>query len=304
MPSDRKNILLAHLLLLAASILWGCSYIFIKELILCEPNMTTFVLVMLRLAVATLFAFPLLFFARKLERIARRDVPLFLLIAFGEPFLYSIFETSGISRITGSLASIITATIPLFLPFGMALVYHERIRWSTIAGIVVSFFGLAIMLFDGNMQLVVDPVGLLFLFGSVLVAVLYTLVLVKLVYRYEPVTITVYQNLFALLYFIPLVLMFNRDSLVSLSYSPKMLSLVAFLGLLCSTLAYVFFNRGVRHLGATVSTVYTNLIPVSSLILAMMLGQESFEWVRIIGVAIVIVGLFVAQINSDKVSNN
>ncbi|MBQ9472809.1 MAG: EamA family transporter [Bacteroidales bacterium] len=283
---------------MASSLLWGCSYIFIKELFLSEPHMTTSILVAMRLAIASAVMIPLLALRGKLQHVAKRDVLLFMALAFGEPFLYSVCETTGISRIDGSVASIITATIPLFLPFAMALVYKERLRWVTFIGLVVSFVGLGMMVFDRNMHLTIDPVGMLLLFGSVAVAIAYTLILVKLVHRYSPVTITVYQNFIGLFYFLPLVLVFDGGELAQLSYSPKMIGLVAFLGLLCSTLAYVFFNRGVRHIGATAATVYNNMIPISSLVLAMMLGQEGFQWARVAGMAVAVLGLFIAQLKN------
>ena len=290
--------------LLASSLLWGCSFVFIKELFNSEPHMTTSILVAMRLLIASLVMLPLLALRGRLEPIAKRDWLLFMALAFGEPFLYSLCETTGISLIEGSVASIITATIPLFLPFAMALVYKERLRWVTLAGLLVSFVGLGLMVFDRQMHLVINPVGLLLLFGSVLVAIVYTLILVKLVHRYSPVTITVYQNVIGLLYFLPLVIFLDGADFVQLSFSPKMFGLIAFLGLLCSTLAYVFFNKGVQRIGATAATVYNNLIPITSLLLAMALGQEGFLWARVIGMAVAVAGLFVAQIQPKSAANS
>ena len=54
--------------------------------------------------------------------------------------------------VSGSMASIVVATIPLFVPFGMAIAYKERIQVLTLAGIVLSLVGLGVMLLFGGVS--------------------------------------------------------------------------------------------------------------------------------------------------------
>ena len=93
--------------------------------------------------------------------------------------------------------------------------------------------------------------GLLFLAGAVFIAVVYTLILVKIVDHYRPVTITTYQNLIGLIYYIPLMFAVDHSEFSMLQLTPHMIIPLLILGICCSTLAYVFYNRGVRHLGAS-----------------------------------------------------
>ena len=178
----------------------------------------------------------------------------------------------------------------------MAVAYKERVRALTLVGIVLSLVGLAVMLLPGGKEnLDANPVGLAWLMGAVLIAVLFTIILVKLVDRYRPFTITAYQNLFGCLYFIPFMLMFDGGSLPLLSYSGKMIVMLLVLGIFCSTLAYVFYNVGVAQLGASAACIFTNAIPVFSLVAAILIGQEQLTWSKPIGIAIVIVGVVLAQ---------
>jgi drug/metabolite transporter (DMT)-like permease len=195
------------------------------------------------------------------------------------------------------MSSIIVATIPLFVPFGMAAAYKEKVRGVTLIGILMSLIGLSVMLFlGGENNLDMNPRGIAWLFGAVLTAVVFTIVLVKLVGRYKPFTITAYQNLFGCLYFIPLMLLIDGGNLPLLSYSPKMIGLLVVLGVFCSTVAYVFYNMGVEHLGATSACIFTNAIPVFSLIAAILIGQETLTWSKPVGIVIVIAGVVIAQI--------
>lgn len=284
---------LTYILLCCATALWGVSFIVTKELFLTESAMSVTLLITLRLFFASLVTIPSLLLFRQLEPLRKADIKWFLLLAFCEPFIYNFMETSGVNLVSGSLASVVVATIPIFVPFGMAAVYHERVRPITLLGILLSLLGISIMVMGE--RLTGSYQGLLFLSGAVAIAVAYTLVLVKVVDHYRPFTITAYQNLFGTLYYLPLMFCLDGTAFLQLSWSPKMILLLLLLGIFCSTLAYVCYNRGIRDLGATATVIFTNAIPVFSMIAALAIGQESFSLFKLIGMAIVLLGVLLVQ---------
>lgn len=295
---------IVYILLGLAAVIWGVSFIITKQLFVTQPNITVLIILTFRLLLASVVTIPALFLLKKLEPIKRGDLKWFMLLAFCEPFIYSICETSGVQLVSGSMASIVVATIPLFVPFGMAAAYKEKIRPVTLLGILMSLVGLAVMLlFGGNADganLDANPLGLAWLFGAVFIAVIFTILLVKLVDRYKPFTITAYQNLFGCLYFIPLMLVLDGSHLPQLGYTPQFFILLLILGIFCSTIAYVFYNIGVARLGATAACIFTNVIPGFSLIAAILIGQEQLTWSKPLGMVIVIAGVIIAQIPPRK----
>ena len=204
---------IVYILLSLAAVMWGISFIMTKELFVTEEHITVFIILAFRLALATAVTMPILLLTRRLEPIRKGDLGWFLLLAFCEPFVYCLCETSGVQLVSGSMASIVVATIPLFVPFGMAVIYRERIQPVTLVGIVLSLVGLGVMLFgsgEGNID--ANPAGIAWLFGAVATAVVFSAVLVKLVGRYKPFTITAWQNLFGCIYFLPVVLTVDGGS--------------------------------------------------------------------------------------------
>ncbi|MBQ6956430.1 MAG: DMT family transporter [Bacteroidales bacterium] len=300
MKKQKSYKYLPQLLLTVSSAFWGASFIFTKGLFLTEESITPTIILTGRMLIASLFTVPLLALTHRLQPIRKGHLPFFLLLAFAEPFLYSICETSGVRYVSGSLASIIVATIPLFIPFGMAMVYKERLSVRAVVGVVLSLVGIAMMSLDDNFSFTADPRGLALLALAVLIAVVYTLTLVKILDHYNPMTITCYQNLIGFIYFLPVMLLFDGSHLPQLSFTPRMWLMLAFLGVFCSTLAYMFFNYGMKHLGATAGSVYNNAIPVFSLLLALAIGQERMSWMKLAGMAVVLVGLTVAQNRKNR----
>lgn len=284
-----------YLLLTLSVIFWGVSFIFTKELFLTEPGLTVSLLVFLRLVVASSVMVPAMALMRKLPRIRRQDIKWFLLLTLCEPFIYHLCETTGVQLVSGSLASVVIATIPLFVPFGMWVAYRERIHVLMIVGVVLSLLGVGLTLLGGE-GLAGNAKGMLFLAGAVAIAVVYTLLLVKVVGRYNPLAITTWQNLIGLVYFLPLVLLLDRGHITELSFSPRMWLLLLSLGICCSTLAYSFYNHGVRRLGASQACIFNNAIPAFSLIAAVLLGQESFSWTKVVGIVVVVSGVVIAQL--------
>ena len=180
---------IVYLLLAFAAIAWGISFIMTKELFVSEEHITVLIILTFRLLLASAITIPFLLIVRKLEPIRKGDLKWFLILAFLEPFIYSICETNGVRLVSGSMSSIIVATIPLFVPFGIAAVYKEKIRGITLIGIIMSLIGLSIMLLlGGENNLDMNPAGIAWLFGAVFIAVLFTIILVKLVGRYKPFT--------------------------------------------------------------------------------------------------------------------
>ena len=300
----KKSRLLTYPIIIVSVIFWGISFILTKELFLTEEHLSVTMLITLRLAIATAVMFPALLLMRKLQRIRREDIKWFLLLAFCEPFIYHLCETNGVRLVSGSLASVVIATIPLFVPFGMWIAYRHRISLTLIVGVVLSLAGVGVMLLGGE-GLMGNLKGILFLSGAVAIAVVYTLLLVKVVDHYHPIVVTTWQNLIGLAYFLILSLSSYTFHLSPftyhlLSWSPKMLLLILVLGICCSTLAYAGYNYGVRTLGAAEACIFNNAIPVFSLIAAVLLGQERFGWLKVLGIVVVISGVVISQLPDRK----
>lgn len=289
---------LVNLLLCLAALFWGASFIFTKEIFGSEPHITVLQLITFRMVCATAVTIPLLLVTRQLEPIRRGDLRWFLLLAFAEPFLYSFCETSGVRLVSGSLSAVIVATIPFFVAIANSLVFRERLRPVVVAGVLLSLGGIVLLMWgDGALAESRGALrsGLAWLAGAVVIAVVFTLILVRIADHYRATTITAYQNLFGLCYFLPAMLLFDHDSLPLITYNAKLILLILVLGVLCSTVAYMFYNYGVQHLGATAACVYTNIIPIFSFCIAMLIGQEHFAWRRLAGIVVVIVGATLAQ---------
>lgn len=292
----QKNNILTYILLVLTAVFWGGSFVLTKEIFLSAPSITPSIIVTLRLVVASTVFVPFLLIAKKWQKIERRDIKYFFLLAFLEPFTYFLCENNGIKLVPGGISSIIIATIPVFVPFGLYFAYHEKLYKINIIGVLLSLIGIAVMISGDGMIADISMKGILLLFGAVVIAVLYTIVLMKVVKRYHPFTITVHLNLIGLVYFVPTLLIFDFQNFMDVTFTIKIFAMIACLGIVCSTLSYVFFNYGIVKVGASRASVFNNSIPVFTLIFAAMLGQEGITITKVLGMAVAISGVVIAQI--------
>jgi drug/metabolite transporter (DMT)-like permease len=57
-------------------------------------------------------------------------------------------------------------------------------------------------------------------------------------------------------------------------------------------LAFYFWNRGVAAVGPSIAGVYINLVPILTAILAVFLLGEEFAWYHLMGLVMIIGGIF------------
>ncbi len=97
------------------------------------------------------------------------------------------------------------------------------------------------------------------------------------------------------LYFLPFFLFIDGPTFVSIR--PGIIPIVSLfmLGIFASSVAYVLFTYVVKYLGVIKSSLYTNLIPVFTIIFSFYLLGEQFSVKKLVGVAIVIVGVVMSE---------
>ncbi len=289
-----------YVCLMLTSLLWGSSFVFTRYLFLTEPRLTPVMVITLRLVLATLFLCPVVCGMGRWERIRKEDCIFFLLLALLEPFLYFLCENNGLRRVPGGLSSIIIATIPIFVPFGLYAVYREKLHWLNWAGLLLSLGGVMLMIIGKGDGAEASLQGILYLVCAVVTAVIYSVILVKMVNKYRPYTLTLYTNLFGLVYFLPLFFCGHFSTLMHLRVTAGMWGALLCLGIGCSVLAYVLFNFGVRSVGAARASVFNNIIPLFTLFFAVMIGQEGITWQKLAGMVVTVTGVCIAQKKPGK----
>jgi drug/metabolite transporter (DMT)-like permease len=253
-----------------------------------------------RLLISSVILFFITRFSGRLVIPYKHDFKYILLLTFFEPFLYFMGESFGLQYIPSTVGAVIIATIPLFAPFASLIFFKEKITLKNISGIIISFIGVTLVIYEFGAGLSANPLGVLLQFSAVFSAIGYTVVLHKISSRMNNLSIILFQNIIGSVYFLPFWLIFESKRFVNTPFDPDAMLAIAELAIFASTLAFVFFTYSVRHMGVTKSNMFVNIIPVFTAIFAWFILGDILTFQKISGILLVIAGLFMAQVKFRK----
>ena len=280
-----------------AMIFWSLTFIWFK---IANKVFPPFSIVFLRLVISSFILLTGSLFIKRLQRIEKKDIKWIILLAMFEPFFYFIGESQGLTMISSTLAAVIIGTIPLFVPLGAFIFFREKLSLLNIAGIILSFTGILIVVLNRSLTFNANPTGVMLLFLAVFSAVGYTLMVRKLVGKYNPYSLVTYQNVLGIVLFFPLVAIFENESLLSVDITGRSLLSLLCLAIFGSTLAFILYNYSIKNLGASRANIFTNIIPVLTAVFSYYILNEEMTFRKVTGIAVVLAGLLLTQLKKMK----
>jgi drug/metabolite transporter (DMT)-like permease len=280
---------------LVLALIWGSSFLFIKvgvrEL---HPLWLTFA----RVAAGALTLLIILAVTRdRLPRDLRLWGHLVVVAALGVVVPFTLFGF-GEQRVSSVLAGIWNAATPLAaLPLTVLVFRTERMNRARVAGLVVGFLGVLVVLGVWRGVGGVELTGQLMCLGAALcyaVAIPYQKKFVA--GRAGSGTAIVTAQLLVALAQLAIV----APLLAGAPPAPSSLSLqvvlcVLALGALGTGVAFVLNMRVIRIAGASTSTSVTYLMPVVATAAGVLILGEALNWNEPVGAVVVIAGVAIAQ---------
>lgn len=279
---------------LLSMVFWSFSFVWIKIVYEAYGPLTT---VLFRLLISTGLMLIFTILSRKLQKMQPGDLKLFALMAFFEPFLYFMGESYGLKYVSSTVASVIVATIPLFSPIAAWYFYKEKLSRTNLYGLVITFLGVSLVVLDSSFNFTASPLGVSLEFLAVMGAIGYASILKGISHRYNTFTIITYQNMIGAVFFLPFWLVFEMKDFTRVPFHAEAFWAIIKLAIFASTFAFILFTYSIRNLGINKSNIFINIIPVSVAIIAYIILGDQLNFHQMVGIAIVISGLFLAQIN-------
>jgi drug/metabolite transporter (DMT)-like permease len=198
-----------------------------------------------------------------------------------------------------SLAAILISTNPIFAALFGLVILREVVTTIKMAGIVFGLLG--IMLVVGGQEIALsDAVNIeLGIITGVLSAVfigLYIAVTKKYVKRYGNVIFNCFSFFIGSLLLLGLTAISGNDISIPVSDVLPIL----YLGLFVTCIAYLLFFEALKHITVVTGSMFFLLKPVIASILAYLMHTETLSAVQIVGIAIVIVSLLLANLSQKR----
>jgi drug/metabolite transporter (DMT)-like permease len=213
---------------------------------------------------------------------------------------YFVFENSALQWTYSSNVSLIVATIPFMTGILSRLVYKTPFfTLHGVIGLVMAYLGVLIIIINGSQLEGVEPIGDLLAIGAAVMFAIYSVFMLKTGSAYTLIQLTRKVFVYGLVA-LSLMLAVIREPVIPESLTGQGFASLFYLGIVASSLAFIFWNRAIQAIGPVKTNQYIYLIPVMTTLFAAILLQEPVTWLTIAGAAMILAGLYLSEKSRSK----
>jgi drug/metabolite transporter (DMT)-like permease len=277
-----------YFLIVSASIMWGTMGIFGK--LAFEYGINPVTLTALRIFISSItMLISIILLKRNLLKIKKKDVPQLLVFAILAVALQRIAYFYTVDLTTATIAAVLFYTYPIFVTVHASLFLKEKLTFSIILAIVLTFSGVAFVVKAYEAAwLNANLLGLAFGMLTSLLFALYFLMTKKLRNSYTSWTLLLYGDGLGAIALTP-ALCFSFSEIVS--YPQQLWLLILVIGLFPSLTAYLLFSYALKYVESSKGSILSVIEPLSAAIFSVTILGERFEPLQIVGVALVLAGI-------------
>lgn len=283
----KKNERLALLGIAAYYVLAGFDFILIDKI---TETISTILMITFRLVICAVVMVLFVLIRRVRFSFSRKELGQVFLCSGLGIVAYYILESIGISRTSGSLASLILATIPIFGIISGRIFFRETVTRKSVICIVISIVGV-VMVVAGNRQgsiaATLSGIGIMVLAAIVWVLYIVAVKPIKEKKGLEEVT----TALFLLGGIISLPIFLCSIPVLLLDLSVMELLLTVLSAILCVALGQLMYIFGVEKVSVAQSSLYANLLPITTVVCSFLFLGEGLSLMQIIGGLVILVSV-------------
>ena len=299
---SNNSILIGCLCAVGCETIFGLSYVFTKQ----ATNVATaFQFLGWRFLIAAVFMSLCIILGLIKVSFKGKKMHSLFLIAVCNPAIYYIGETIGISHTTAAESGVILASIPVASLVASTLILREKPFKTQIIGILITLIGVIITVFAAGAQSSLSVVGYLFLFIGVISYALYA-VFVEKANAFTGAEITYIMMAAGALLFgtVALIEGVHTGTLSELIMLPLhetgFLVAILYSGICSSILGFILSNTAIALIGVNRTASFIGLSTVVAIIVGVLFLGESFSMFQVIGAAVIIAGVYIANAKLQK----
>lgn len=292
-----NNKKIAYLYLIITFCAWGSLYVVSRFVLGKVPVIT---ILFLRYFIA---AIALVFINRnsKVKKIERKDLKYVFFIGVGGYFLSVGLQLIGIKLSNASIASLVNAMNPITIMIFAAIILKERLTFKKAICVVLAVAGVYIIIGDvkGNGEVL----GILFSVFSVISWSFVSVIVRRITQKYSASQITIYSMFIAAVCIFP----FSVSELIithNVKFDLSVVIALFYMGIVCTALAYVFWNKSLSTLEAGTCSLFYPIQPMISSVLGMVFLGEQININFIFGAILIIGGVLFSILGKSTVPIN
>jgi drug/metabolite transporter (DMT)-like permease len=212
-------------------------------------------------------------------------------------FAYNLFFMGALERLPASRAALIIALNPVITIALSSFALKERLSPRRWAGVALALAGVWIVISHGDVISIASAgvgLGELFMLCAVTSWALYTIIGRKVLTGLSPIAATNYAALFGTL-LLGLAAVPEIGTLHAGLFDWQMIAALLYLGVGGTALAFVWYYMSIRKVGASVASIFNNLVPVFGVAISVLVLGEPLLPSMLVGGAVAIAGVYMVS---------
>jgi drug/metabolite transporter (DMT)-like permease len=280
-----------HFTALLAVVIWGSTYISTKILL---KTFHPIEISLFRFIIGYIF---LLIIRPGFDfKISFKKDKYFILSGFLGMFLYYFVENLATKYTYASNVSLIVSCIPILTSILAHIINKdERFKRKLIIGFVLSLSGIILVILSKGKLLGLSFGGDLLALAAAVAFSFYNVVIRRINKNIHILDIVRKSIFYGLIFmFITYLINPEKNNPLLVFQVPEIFHL-CFLGILASGLCFIMWNNSVKEIGSIKASQYIYLCPIVTGVLSVIILNEPFGILKITGMAIIILGVFISQ---------
>ena len=287
------------LILLTVILIWGFNFPILKHVL---DKMHPFVVNMFRFIASISAIF--LIYAFKKEHLfkwntIKTNIKSILFLGFLGYFVYQVFFILGISKTTAGNTAIIMASSPVWTALTAKWFTQEKLSNSAWLGLILSIIGAIYISVRGGKHISFDDTFLLGNMITLMAAVCwgsYTTFSKPVTHFIDPKGLTLIGLLISFPFNFAIALPYLNQVVWSEITIYTWLAII-YSGSLSTGVAVVLWTVSVKHVGATHTAVFGNLVPFIAIVASIFILGEQISIEQLVGGSLIVGGLILMRFN-------
>ncbi|QHH94019.1 DMT family transporter [Acinetobacter proteolyticus] len=209
--------------------------------------------------------------------------------------LFQFLSYQAASTTTATNMAIVTALIPLLTMILSSVMLKDRLSYGMLFGGALSFYGILYLLSHGSITNIWKQ-GVHLGDGLMLIAAagyaLYGVLLKRWKMPIPAWQSNFVQSCFAIVYVLPFFIFLPASQM---QLNQQTVPLIVYASIFSSVLLSYLWIEGVRHLGPNRNSIFMNLLPLFTALIAVALLGEHLQMFHYIGGGLTLIGILIAQ---------
>lgn len=301
MHADRKELLIL-ILLGIVTVIWGLNVIMIKYLA------TIFPIIQLgawRITIATicLLLFTYKYWTKSIRMMSLKSWILVFFIGLSSIFAHQLLIAQGLKLTSGSVGSLILALNPLTTALLAMLFLGDRFEMKRFLGIGLGFFGVILVVGQPSTHGLSSVWGDAIIFLSMLSYVAGGLLIKQVVQEVDVISVTTFSHVVGAILLLLTWLIYPVEPMIY-QVSGFSYAVMIFSGCIATALCTTWWNMGIREIGPSRTTLFLNLMPMSSLVFASIFLGETISWIHGFALLFIMIGIYLGLSKEKNTSLN